>query len=70
MTDPDTPPAGCSHGICLPLAGDGCHLADNTTTARQVLDGLARRDLIARLTRDSLNLGLYDIPAADFPPPV
>ncbi|MFI6228607.1 hypothetical protein ACIBCR_15000 [Micromonospora echinospora] len=66
--DPD--PASCSHGICLPLNGDGCHLADPTLTAEQVIErlGWPRHDLIAHMTRDSLDLGLYDTPASDYPP--
>lgn len=58
--------ADCSHGICLELAGDACHL-DGTTTAGQALDRLDRRALLAHMTRESLDLGLYDIPAADYP---
>lgn len=70
LTSPcDAPPTlpGCSHGICLPLAGDGCHL-DGAETAGQVLDRLDRHALIADMTDLSVRLGLYDIPAADYPP--
>lgn len=45
----------CSHAICLPTQGGRC-IADTVTTVRE---------LLARLTRDSLDLGLYSTPAPD-----
>ena len=61
-----------AHGILAPPGSPHHPLYDARAAERCLRHLLAagpeRRQLIARMTRDSINLGLYDIPAAEYPP--